>query len=104
VLARDKRCVICGNENNLGNGHYVRRGVEVLRWNLVNCNCQCIHCNIEHESNEARYTAWMIENYGKDILDFLHQKRVEHTKFTRLDLVDIYFELIVAGRKVFGEE
>lgn len=97
VILRDRHCVICGSVNHLSNGHYVRRGVEALRWNLLNCNCQCIACNSMHEVNERPYKEWMIDNYGEEILEEFRMMRINHSRWNRLDLIDIYNELVSIG-------
>jgi hypothetical protein len=98
VILRDKQCVVCGSPNNLTNGHYIHRAVMPLRWNLVNCNCQCALCNSIHEENDTPYLEAMVQRYGDNVLDVLRKIRIEHTRFSRVDLVDIYMELVEEGR------
>lgn len=108
VRLRDKRCMTCSYQNpqkkptsqGLTNGHYYRRGIQSLRWDLRNCNAQCSKCNSIHEEDEKAYTAFMIGRYGESILDELQEKRREHSRYTRIDLVNIYFELVEVGRRL----
>ena len=97
VIARDRGCVICGSQSNLSNGHYIRRGIEALRWDLTNCNCQCMLCNNIHEYNPDPYREWMANHYGEEILEELDLIRLHHTRYNRLDLVDIYTSLVNIG-------
>jgi hypothetical protein len=93
VILRDRCCIVCGSPNNLSNGHYIRRGYELLRWNTVNCNCQCIKCNSIHEEDAEPYTRAMVRRYGESRVLSLVPMRI-HVKLDRQDLVDEYFRLV----------
>lgn len=71
VLARDKRCVVCGSTQGLQNGHYIRRGVWRWRWDLENCNAQCSVCNARHEEDEEPYRRAMVARYGLETVEGL---------------------------------
>lgn len=83
VRKRDERCVICGqpvqfNERGepvtLTNGHWIRRGLIALRWDLRNCNCQCATCNGRHEYDTEPYDIWMVDTYGADTVASLRER------------------------------
>lgn len=93
VICRDKRCVICGSTNRLQCGHFLRRGLYGVRWDLRNVHVQCEFCNNEHESNTDKYHWFMVDTYGGEVLDELYSKAGQHTKFSREELVQIYKEL-----------
>ena len=70
-LRDNKTCVICGSTENPNNWHYFSRVCSILRWNEINCNCQCAKCNFLHEQDEKPYTDWMIKKYWKIIVNEL---------------------------------
>jgi len=51
-------------------GHYVRRGINMTRYHEQNVHLQCRKCNRGGERN-ASYAKFLIEKYGKEILDVL---------------------------------
>lgn len=76
IIARDKKCVICGSTKNLNNGHLISRRCNSVRWDFVNCNCQCYPCNFLHTHRPERYTQWFIKSYGS----LMYQDLVDRSK------------------------
>lgn len=67
IIARDKKCVICGSIKQLNNGHLISRRCNSVRWDDINCNCQCYPCNFLHTHRPEKYTAWFLDWYGKSV-------------------------------------
>lgn len=71
VIARDGKCVLCGSRMALGCGHWIRRKVFPIRWDLHNCNCLCNICNSRDDNEPVHYAKWMIDKYGDKEIDRL---------------------------------
>lgn len=89
IIARDKKCVICGSTKNLNNGHLISRRCNSVRWDDVNCNCQCYPCNFLHTHRPERYTQWFIKNYGSLMYEDLVDRSRKLVKVNRAYLEDI---------------
>ena len=74
VVARDKKCVVCGSVERLGCGHLFTRQAYSTRWDLENCNTQCWGCNYRHEYDPYPYTQVMIKKYGQKKVDEIHNR------------------------------
>lgn len=69
-------CVICGNKEQVQNGHLIRRGKKNVRWDEHNCNCQCSRCNYKHNAEPEPYTEWFLLKWGEEIyLDLVKRSR-----------------------------
>lgn len=105
ILKREKdTCVCCGksgigwfhpkdNPYGLQVGHYVSRTVYALRWDLRNVHPQCSGCNYQHNNDPVPYTRFMLDKYGKEILDELTFKRKKVDKLSTNDLRELLKEL-----------
>lgn len=63
---RDHCCMTltCTETRGLQVSHFVKRGVLALRWNLVNCNLQCVGDNARHNTEPEPYRYSMVLFYG----------------------------------------
>ena len=86
IRERDKACVTCGSTERLQNGHYISRSINVLRFSEVNCNCQCMVCNVFKSGNMAEYSAFMRRKHGPDIIEKLLKSKQTLYQFKRSDL------------------
>ena len=86
IRARDKRCVSCGSEQNLQNGHYISRSHNATRYNEKNNNCQCLTCNIFKKGNYPAYTLYLMRKYGNGIIKELEKIGRETKQFTPAEL------------------
>ncbi len=93
VIARDKKCVCCGNTNNLTGGHLFSRVAYSTRWDLMNVFCQCISCNLRHEYDPYPLTNYFISINGKKAYDNLHRRFVTPKKFKNFQLEEMVIEL-----------
>ena len=92
---RDKLCCSCGKPINEKSqvSHYVTRRVYALRWDLKNVHMSCPGCNLRHAYDPIPYTRFMIDKYGKGILDYLFLKKNELKTMTTPKLRELLEEL-----------
>lgn len=95
IIARDKKCVTCGVAVGLTNSHLITRGKNSVRWDDVNCNCQCYSCNLRHEYYPEYYTKWFIQNYGQAMYEDLVDRSQKLVKVNRA-----YLDYIIDHIKV----
>jgi hypothetical protein len=86
IIARDKKCITCGTTTGLTNSHLITRGKNSVRWDSVNCNCQCFSCNLRHEYYPEYYTKWFIKNYGQLMYEDLVDRSQVLVKVNRAHL------------------
>lgn len=89
IRNRDKRCVQCGKTEGLTNGHLITRAKYSVRWNELNCHCQCRGCNYLHEFQSHLYTNWFLKNYGLKKYQTLIAESNKIKKFTDTDLEEL---------------
>lgn len=85
VRARDKRCH-CGTRENLTCGHLFTRSNYSTRWDLMNCNAQCLSDNLKHEYNPYPYQEWWKRTYGEAAYHDLYKKWARTTEHHWSDL------------------
>lgn len=98
IVQRDKRCVNCGTTDNLTCGHFVSALCAILRYNEINCNCQCATCNYKHEFDPLPYSLRMIDHYWVEKLEELKDKRGTSYKrsITELEnICDKYWDILL---------
>ncbi len=71
------RCVTCGitkHWKELQAGHFIpqARG-NAIRWDLRGISPQCYRCNINLGGNGAEYTIYMLDRYGREVVDDLRR-------------------------------
>jgi len=93
IRVRDKfTCFTCGKKGDLSsiqNGHYISRGINVLRYDEINCNAQCVGCNVFKHGDMPEYSIRLQMKYGDHILKELHQKKQQFHQFSRQELEEI---------------
>lgn len=70
------RCITCGklyNWKNIHNGHFISRSIFATRFNEINCNPQCCHCNSFKQGEWLIYEQRLIEMYGEEKVNELKQ-------------------------------
>lgn len=55
-------------------GHFIRRGVTLLRWDLTNNNLQCPDHNSLHEYDPEPYRDAMVACYGHTVVKQLERE------------------------------
>jgi hypothetical protein len=96
----DYKCFTCdrvGDKSSIQNGHYVSRGFNSLRYSEVNCNAQCVGCNIFKKGNADEYAIRLVRRYGISILEGLAAEKRKIKQFNvpeLLSLISTYQEKI----------
>lgn len=89
------RCVTCGewaHWKDMQGGHFISR--KSTKWKLVeeNVHPQCPGCNgflMKYGNGKQIYTAWMIDHYGREMVDHMLATCGETKKYTRSEVADI---------------
>jgi hypothetical protein len=82
IRKRDKKCITCGSTKNLQCGHFHSRTHLSTRWSEINCNTQCVGCNVFKSGNMAEYAHALQERYGQNILQKLYKEKEKIVKLT----------------------
>ncbi len=92
IRARDKgQCYTCPKKDDpkyMQNGHFVPRQYLAVRYDEINCNCQCYACNMLYNGQPSAYALNLIRDHGPDIVDKLNQKRYVTFKVDQLWYID----------------
>lgn len=88
-------CISCGDRKfwkDAQNGHFVSRRTSTLRYDEINCNLQCIACNMFKQGNQYEYSVQLDLKYGDGTAKALHDRRFETHSFKRDELLAIIGE------------
>jgi hypothetical protein len=101
IRYRDKgQCYTCPKKDDpkrMQNGHFVPRQYLSVRYDEVNCHCQCYVCNMLYNGQPSAYAARLEREYGKGTVDLLESRRQEITKdFPYEYWIPIYKEKVEA--------
>lgn len=72
------KCISCDVVKpwkEMQNGHFVTRGCNLLRYDELNCNGQCVGCNMFKAGNLFEYGRQLDLKYGDGTADRLHAQR-----------------------------
>lgn len=89
AIGNKARCVTCGTVNHwksFHNGHFISRRKLATRYNEMNCNVQCSHCNTVLGGNLKKYEAYLIQVYGYNKVEELKLLARVGAKLTDSDL------------------
>lgn len=88
---RDHQCISsgCDRVRGLEVGHFIKRGVLSLRWDLRNCHRQCPDCNVAHNTNRQPYREAMLFIYGKSTVLGIEQQAERNPGLQYIDLLAI---------------
>ena len=86
---RDSKCVIfdCIATEGLQVGHYIKREILSLRWDLRNCNAQCPFHNKAHNENPKSYRDSMFLKYGIGVTFQIELTAKENPRLEYVDLL-----------------
>lgn len=99
IRTRDKgRCFTCGEQkpiSKMQNGHFVSRSYNSLRYDELNCHCQCMACNIFKHGAMDTYALHLQDTYGPAVLRYFAKKKLEvHTlKESELENIIIKYKV-----------
>lgn len=86
IRKRDKaRCFTCGKQGEVKTmqcGHYVPRQHLVTRYSEINCNTQCVGCNVFKRGNMDEYALKLKKKYGPRVLEELNREKYKIHKWT----------------------
>ena len=75
IMARDKRCVICGSTEVLQWSHLITRRKIAVRWDPLNSVIMCRSCHARHhKQGPEEYISWFLRTYGVDEYQNLVQR------------------------------
>lgn len=97
IRRRDEgQCYTCPKKDEwkkMQNGHFVPRQYLAVRYDEVNCHCQCYACNMLYNGQPSAYAARLEMDYGLGTVAMLEGRRKEITKnFPYQDWIEIYEE------------
>jgi len=87
-------CVSCGvtrHYKEMQGGHYIPRGNSATRLLEENVHPQCRGCNgfgMKYGDAEKQYTLYLIDTYGREMVDELIALKGATFKWSRIDLQD----------------
>lgn len=82
------RCVTCGRVKHYKQmqlGHWRRRGLQPTRYDERNCAPQCVRCNKWRSGEPERFEQYLLQKYGKDIVEEIRQRSLFRQKRTQAD-------------------
>lgn len=95
------RCISCGKIHywkEIQNGHYMSRRYLSTRFDEMNCNAQCVACNIFNQGNIQMYRQNLINKIGEKNVDYLEYKAkgvmVHYSAFEMEQLIKYYTVLV----------
>lgn len=109
-------CVVCGKHIDCDSdnakmlmhaGHYISRAKTSLLLDEKNVHAQCRECNGKQnwEGVDPRYTKYVVNKYGVDILDYFDKKKRDITKIGKAEWKELaaYWENRLNEIKTKGE-
>jgi len=102
------KCISCGQIKpfeQADNGHYINRQHMNTRFDELNCNSQCRHCNRFMEGNIQNYRKGLILKYGETKVILLEAKQGIARKYSDFEyeqLIKYYKALNKKQRKEKG--
>lgn len=88
-------CVTCGkrmgwSEPGTHAGHF--RPGNSVRFVEINIHPQCFQCNEIMSSNQLKYEQFMIDTYGKNVVEWIKQMERLERRYSRMELLLIRAE------------
>jgi hypothetical protein len=98
------QCFTCGKVDHykkLQCGHFQSRRKHSTRWNIRNCQVQCVKCNMFNQGEQYKFAIGLDSKYGEGTADELIFLSNQTTKFTRVEYEDyvFYYKSIVENLK-----
>lgn len=92
----DGQCYTCPKKDEwkrMQNGHFVPRQYLAVRYDEMNCHCQCYACNVLYNGQPSAYAARLERDYGPGTVALLEGKRKLITKnFPYAYWIEVYKE------------
>ena len=99
IRRRDKgKCYTCGKQDEIKKmqcGHFIPRQFLAVRYDEVNCHCQCYACNMLYNGQPGAFAVRLERDYGKGTVEMLEKTRKEITHdFPYEYWIEVYKEKI----------
>lgn len=102
IRIRDKgKCYTCGLQKHwkeMQNGHFVPRQYLSLRYDEINCHCQCYACNMLYNGQPSAYAKRLEEDFGAGTVARLESKRKDLCLWREPEynqIIDKYTALVI---------
>ena len=83
-------CVVCGVTRHyldgMQGGHFISRGKLATKLMVENVHPECRGCNMPGGGHEAGWASYMMETYGKEFIEELHQISRGTKKYLRCEV------------------
>jgi hypothetical protein len=95
------QCFTCGNVNSykvgMQNGHFMSRQFMATRYDVQNCQVQCVGCNMFKFGEQFKFSLALDYKYGKGTAEELLHKSRQINKMSSKDFEEkiSYYKLIV---------
>jgi len=81
IRRRDKgKCYTCpkqGDWKRMQCGHFIPRQYLPVRYDEVNCHCQCYACNMLYNGQPGAFASRLERDYGRGTVEMLEKARKE---------------------------
>ncbi len=105
------QCFTCGKvahyKTGMQNGHFQSRRHLATRWDEINCQVQCVGCNMFKSGEQFKFHINLDAKYGEDTSINLQHKAMQSVKITRVeyqDYITYYKEAVENLKKEKGIE
>lgn len=96
IRTRDNwTCYTCGKHGVGGQihcGHFISRSHNSTRYDEMNCNAQCVACNVFKDGNMGEYALRLIKDYGEEEFEALILRGRDIKQFTTHELENLIEE------------
>ena len=105
------QCFTCGKvahyKTGMQNGHFQSRRHLATRFDEINCQVQCVGCNMFKSGEQFKFHLNLNAKYGEDTSINLQHKAMQSVKITRVeyqDYISYYKEAVENLKKEKGIE
>jgi hypothetical protein len=85
----DRRCIPCGNVQEVQCSHFYSRRYLAIRFDLRNCSAMCEGCNRRHNRDRRPYERYMRNAYDRVVISELDRLRMSLEKVTDEELLEL---------------
>ena len=82
------KCFTCGRIKEVKEmdcGHYIKRQYSATRYNEINCQVQCKHCNNFLQGNDAKFRENLVTLYGVEKVYLLESSKRHSKKMGKME-------------------
>lgn len=83
------RCCTCGTiklTKSMDCGHYIKRQHKATRFNEINCQTQCKHCNNFEQGADIKFRKFLVDKYGEDKVILLESQKHKTSKLGKFEI------------------